>query len=235
MGFIGKLRERKILGVPAIYYVAALVVGLAIYAWRLKPAASSEVVDVVDESLTVDPVTGESFPAMPVGTVSVAPSVAGSVPSTDNASILDNPEWLRKGVAELTRRDVSPVEAQRALQLYLSGADMSYVQGRWAETIIRELGLPPEPPYTVGKTGAKPVPPSTSSNTPKPAPANAELSGKAAPTAPAGRRYVVVRGDTLSGIGARFGVPWQTIYSRNRSVIGSNPNRIYPGQVITIP
>lgn len=228
MDAIAKLRNKKILGVPAIYYVAALVVGLAIYAWRLKPAPAAVEPTFEDESLTVDPVTGESFPTMPVGTVTVAPSVGGSVPDVDNASITDNDTWLRRGVAELTRRDVSPVEAQRALLLYQSGADMSYTQGRWVETIIRELGLPPDPPYQVGNTSAKPAPvkPPTRANTPTPAPA---------PAPPGRRTYTVVRGDTLSGIGSRFGVPWQRIYAKNRSVVGGNPNLIYPGQVLTIP
>lgn len=48
--------------------------------------------------------------------------------------------------------------------------------------------------------------------------------------------YTVVRGDTLSGIAARFNVAggWQSIYEINRDKI-SNPNLIYIGQVIRIP
>ena len=46
------------------------------------------------------------------------------------------------------------------------------------------------------------------------------------------RSYIVVAGDTLSGIGARFGVSWQSIASRNGI---SNPNLIYPGQKLIIP
>jgi tape measure domain-containing protein len=41
--------------------------------------------------------------------------------------------------------------------------------------------------------------------------------------------YVVQRGDTLSGIGAKLGIPWRTLYDQNRGTIGSNPNRIMPG------
>jgi len=47
-----------------------------------------------------------------------------------------------------------------------------------------------------------------------------------------GATYVVRSGDTLSAIGARFGVSYQDI-ARASGV--SNPNRIYPGQVLTIP
>jgi hypothetical protein len=47
--------------------------------------------------------------------------------------------------------------------------------------------------------------------------------------------YTVRGGDTLSGIGARFGVPWQWIYNQNMFVIGPNPNVIGPGQRLYIP
>ncbi|MDD9381828.1 peptidoglycan DD-metalloendopeptidase family protein [Streptomyces sp. ZAF1911] len=42
--------------------------------------------------------------------------------------------------------------------------------------------------------------------------------------------YTVVSGDTLGTIGSELGVSWQTLYSENRSVIGSNPDMILPGQ-----
>lgn len=47
--------------------------------------------------------------------------------------------------------------------------------------------------------------------------------------------YTVQPGDTLSGIGQMFGVPWQSIYSANQNLIGGNPNLIQPGQVYNIP
>lgn len=50
-----------------------------------------------------------------------------------------------------------------------------------------------------------------------------------------GTKYVVVSGDSLSRIGARFGIPWETIYNANRATIGPNPNLIHPGQVLIIP
>ena len=46
--------------------------------------------------------------------------------------------------------------------------------------------------------------------------------------------YIVQRGDTLSGIAKKLGIPnWRTLYEQNKSVIGSNPNLIRPGQKLT--
>jgi LysM repeat protein len=63
---------------------------------------------------------------------------------------------------------------------------------------------------------------------------------KSAPTsstsgATLGKTYTVVSGDTLSNIAERAGIAdWQTIYNANKSVIGSNPNLIFPGQTLHI-
>ncbi|MGQ9896470.1 MAG: LysM peptidoglycan-binding domain-containing protein [Acidobacteriota bacterium] len=46
--------------------------------------------------------------------------------------------------------------------------------------------------------------------------------------------YTVKSGDTLSKIAAKYGTTWQKIYEHNRDTI-SNPDLIYPGQVIKIP
>jgi LysM repeat protein len=46
--------------------------------------------------------------------------------------------------------------------------------------------------------------------------------------------YTVVRGDTLSGIAARFGTSWQQLFAWNRIAIGSNPNLIKPGQKLRV-
>lgn len=55
---------------------------------------------------------------------------------------------------------------------------------------------------------------------------------------PSGGTYTVVSGDCLWKIAKQFygdGSKWGTIYNANKSVIGGNPNLIYPGQVLTIP
>ena len=56
-------------------------------------------------------------------------------------------------------------------------------------------------------------------------------------TSGTGRTYVVVKGDTLSGIAKReYGNAnkWRTIYEANKDVI-KDPDLIYPGQELKIP
>ena len=59
------------------------------------------------------------------------------------------------------------------------------------------------------------------------------------PPAPApapAKTYTVKSGDCLSRIAKANGYSdWNTIYNANRSIIGSNPNLIFPGQVYTLP
>lgn len=54
----------------------------------------------------------------------------------------------------------------------------------------------------------------------------------AARTYSGGRTYTVRPGDTLSSIA---GAGWQALYQLNRSLLGGNPNLIYPGQVLHLP
>lgn len=50
--------------------------------------------------------------------------------------------------------------------------------------------------------------------------------------------YIVVSGDCLWNIAKKFygdGSKYTVIYNANKDVVGSNPNMIYPGQILTIP
>lgn len=58
------------------------------------------------------------------------------------------------------------------------------------------------------------------------------------PAPAAAQTYTVVKGDCLWNIAKKFygnGSKYSIIYNANKSVIGGNPNLIYPGQVFTIP
>lgn len=60
----------------------------------------------------------------------------------------------------------------------------------------------------------------------------------APPKPKATRTYVVKRGDCLWNIAKKYygkGSDWRKIYNKNKKVIGSNPNLIYPGQKYVIP
>ena len=50
--------------------------------------------------------------------------------------------------------------------------------------------------------------------------------------------YTVAKGDTLSHIAKEYygkAGKWHAIYDANRDVIGDNPDKIFPGQVLKIP
>lgn len=52
------------------------------------------------------------------------------------------------------------------------------------------------------------------------------------------KTYKVVRGDCLWNITKKFtgnGARWKELYNINKKVIGSNPNLIYPNQILTLP
>lgn len=53
------------------------------------------------------------------------------------------------------------------------------------------------------------------------------------PPTPSAGTYVVQRGDTLSSIARRFGTTVNALLAANPQI--TNPNLIFPGQVITIP
>ncbi len=71
---------------------------------------------------------------------------------------------------------------------------------------------------------------------PAPAPAAAPAAPAAAAPAPAasGPSYTVKPGDTLAKIGAAHGVSWRALYEANRGVVGADPGRIFPGQVLAV-
>ena len=55
---------------------------------------------------------------------------------------------------------------------------------------------------------------------------------------PETKTYTVQKGDCLWKIASNYygnGASWNKLYDANKSVVGGNPNLIYPGQVLTIP
>lgn len=97
----------------------------------------------------------------------------------------------------------------------------------------RMLGAVRPAPYTGTTTQTTPVKPKPKAEKPAPKPAT--------PSKPAqggkGAEVTVKSGDTLSGIAVTHDVKggWRPLYAANKSVVGDNPNLIYPKQVLTIP
>lgn len=86
---------------------------------------------------------------------------------------------------------------------------------------------------------AEAAPAAQAAPAPKPKPAPAKPAPKpearreaAHKPAPKKRTHTVKSGDTLSAIGAHYGVSWQEIAKVNKI---PNPDLIYPGQVFVIP
>ncbi|MFJ5806928.1 LysM peptidoglycan-binding domain-containing protein [Streptomyces sp. NBC_01426] len=97
------------------------------------------------------------------------------------------------------------------------------------------------PPKPAPAPPKPPAPGPVAHHTPTPASA----AHKAVPSAPmpkpapvAKRMYTVKSGDSLSAIARReLGneARWRELYAMNRGVVGSNPDLIHPGMVLTLP
>ena len=62
---------------------------------------------------------------------------------------------------------------------------------------------------------------------------NDNSSSSSSSSSATGGTYTVVSGDTLSEIAQKEGVSsWKSLYNENKTVIGKNPNLIFPGQVL---
>ena len=67
---------------------------------------------------------------------------------------------------------------------------------------------------------------------------NKPANGSARPSPPPSKTYTVKSGDSLWAIAQRTlgaGAEYDKIYTLNKSTIGSDPNKILPGQVLSLP
>lgn len=119
-------------------------------------------------------------------------------------------------------------------------------QIRVAENVLQSQGIGAWPVCgrLGGSTGSykasKPTPKVTTPKTSKKAatvPSKPSVDVDDAPvvsTVSLNSNYTVKSGDTLSDIGAKANVSWVKIYNDNKSVVGSDPNLIFPGQKLQI-
>ncbi|MEU9674306.1 transglycosylase family protein [Streptomyces parvus] len=139
--------------------------------------------------------------------------------------------------ADLATRDQQIAIAERVLDGQGPGA--------WPTCSVRAgLTRGGDAPETTPGTGT--VPQSAGSRTAQAAAAPQSAPPRKAQTRPAeatpthvpGKRdaYTVATGDSLSGIASEQRVPggWQGLYAANRTVVGDNPNLIFPGQRLSL-
>lgn len=154
------------------------------------------------------------------------------------ASWNDALAYLRsKGVDTSSYPQGSGHQAYKATkqQQIIAGEALLALQGPSAWACNRMVGYPLQstgPNSSMFKGGVNPYPAGSQPTTP---PKPSEPSTPPAPST--GDKYTVVSGDTLSKIATAKNVDggWPALYSANKSVVGSNPNLIFPGQKLTIP
>jgi LysM repeat protein len=128
----------------------------------------------------------------------------------------------------LTATDAAGQAGLGALLQQLTAAITSLAQAiTGAGAIGGGPGTPP-PATDAGTTPPPAAPPTTPAETPP----------TTTPAAPGKepKTYTVKQGDTLSKIAREHGIKkWQELYELNKDVIGPDPNKIKPGQVLKLP
>lgn len=142
-----------------------------------------------------------------------------------NAHGYDTSTWTQTLYQGMPRDQVPTKE-----QTILAGEALLAVQGSQA-WVCKGVGLS----ASMFEGGPAPYGPATtySGSTP------VDVAPVVVPPSKSGSRYTVESGDTLYGIAKAHGEGsgsgnWHALYQRNRAVVGSNPDLIYPGQVLRL-
>lgn len=209
-------------------------------------------------SMTDKPLTAAgSAITLPDGAAIVGADRSATI---DTATVIEtNEAWRVEAVRHLTSSGIDALASSEAVRAHLAGdRQLTATERAWISSAIGALGPTPQstptpavsdghttapPPVTKPSPTAPPAPAPTPAPKPAPKPAPTPKptpAPKPAPTpAPQRRTHVVVRGDTLSNIARRYyngnANRWRDIYNANRTVIGANPNLIFPGQTLLIP
>lgn len=153
------------------------------------------------------------------------------------ASWQDALSYLRSKGIDTSDYPSMPYQATKKQQI-IAGEALLALQGPGAWTCNSMVGSPlTSRSDSMFLGGPNPYPSSSTPSTPStPKPSDPKPSTPK-PSVPSSDKYTVVRGDTLSKIATaqRVDGGWQALYAENKSVIGSNPNLIIPGQKLTIP
>lgn len=221
--------SQKIGPLPLGAWVAIAGGGIGLYMLHRNKAAAAAAPASIDPTASIVGTGG-------AGAVSESyVPTTGGVTTTTPAKLTSNTQWGSQAFSWLAALGMNPTMADSAIRNYLDGRTLSVQENALISQVLGKYGTPPEQ-----LPAAPPVPVVTPISPPPAPPAPAPVVQ--APPQPVGiapprvNTYTVQRGDTLSGIAARYPDPaitWQSIFNANRGTI-NNPHLIYPGQVITI-
>jgi LysM repeat protein len=131
------------------------------------------------------------------------------------------------GTALAPRADLAtPAQQVEIAEKVLTGQGI----GAWPTCGSRLTdGTTPAAAAAPGAASAAEAPGAAPSAAPATSPDDADTSGRHAAWT---GHHTVERGDTIAKIAAAHGQGWRDLYQRNADAIGTDPDRIYPGQVL---
>lgn len=159
------LLSKKYFGVPLVYFAGLFVAVLLIVAWKLKNADTPTTdgdTPPTDASGTTDilaPTDGTGGDGNYDGFVANPPPAYTQVAQDTAATttVDTNQAWLSRATTwAITQNLGGAGTVQSALDSYLNGSQLSYAQGQIRDAVIKQFGLPPEPP-TPGGTSIAPA------------------------------------------------------------------------------
>ncbi|MFB7633788.1 transglycosylase family protein [Streptomyces sp. NPDC056149] len=106
-----------------------------------------------------------------------------------------------------------------------AGGPAANVDTSGGATVKKSQGTSETRKQTEGTTKKKSAPVREKVEKAQPAPQQPHRSGDT---------YTVKSGDTLAKIAKAHGTNWKALYAANKSVVGGNPNLIFPGQKLSI-
>lgn len=218
--------------VPNKAWVVIIGAGLAYGYYKRKKATAAAPV-------ATDPNTDPNasiYDASGTGAVGGYVSNSTASPSPDTGAPTNNAQWATAVTNYLIAQNYDPALADSAVRKYLASAQLSITEYALIKVALLKYGPPPEGVSQL-PAPAPVTPTSVTPPTQAPGPVTAAPIPPAPAPAPSHVYYTVRPGDSLSRIAARYPqawITWQSIYNNNRSLIGSNPNMIHPGQNLLI-
>lgn len=151
-----ELASKKVAGIPVLYLAGGFVVILAIVAYRMKATTIDNSTETSEdagaEAGTSDAAADYSGLATS-GTVTVVQSAQNDV----QEATYTNSDWEEDSVAYLiSEKSVPGVDAQVAVNKYLSGEDLTYEQKQWIDACIAKFKSPPDGTAGIGTIGTQP-------------------------------------------------------------------------------